>query len=164
MNKQLKEFTLTGLAAALVFVTTMYIKVPNSLGGYFNLGESMIMLFCSVLNPFHAFVVGGIGSALADVIGGYAQYAIPTLIIKGVEGVVISILFAKFGPKIKWTAYAMAIIIMVGGYFVTEWIMYGSAIVSLSAAPANIVQGVAGAVIALVLLKRVQILTENYRK
>lgn len=164
MNKQLKEFTLTGLAVALVFVTTMYIKVPNNLGGYFNLGESMIMLFCAVLNPFHAFLVGGVGSALADVMGGYAQYALPTLIIKGIEGVVVSMLFIKFGSKIKWIAYLLAILIMVSGYFLVEWVMYGSAIVSLTAVPANIIQGFAGAIIALVLLKRVQVLTENYRK
>ncbi|SJZ49608.1 ECF transporter S component [Anaerorhabdus furcosa] len=164
MNKNIKEITLTGLATALVFVTTMYIKVPNSLGGYFNLGDSMLMLFSAILNPFYAFVVGGIGSALADVIGGYAQYAIPTLIIKGTEAVFVSYLFMKFGNKAKWVAYAGAIVIMVSGYFLIEWGMYGDALVSLTAVPANIVQGVAGAVIAFVLLNKVTQLTENYRK
>lgn len=164
MNKNIKEITLTGLATALVFVTTMYIKVPNSLGGYFNLGDSMLMLFSAILNPFYAFVVGGIGSALADVIGGYAQYAIPTLIIKGTEAVFVSYLFMKFGNKAKWVAYAGAIVIMVSGYFLIEWGMYGDALVSLTAVPANIVQGVAGAVIALLLLNKVTQLTENYRK
>lgn len=164
MNKNIKEITLTGLAAALVFVTTMYIKVPNNLGGYFNLGDSMLMLFSAVLNPFYAFVVGGIGSALADIIGGYAQYALPTLIIKGVEAVFVSYLFMKFGNKIKWVAYLGAIIIMVSGYFFFEWFMYGDALVSLTGVPANAVQGIAGAVIALVLLKKVTQLTENYRK
>ncbi|MEG0564249.1 ECF transporter S component [Anaerorhabdus sp.] len=164
MNKNIKEITLTGLATALVFVTTMYIKVPNNLGGYFNLGDSMLMLFSSVLNPFYAFVVGGIGSALADVIGGYAQYAIPTLIIKGIEAVFVSILFMKFGNKIKWVAYVGATIIMVSGYFLAEWVMYADALVSLSAVPANVIQGIAGAIIALVLLKKVSQLTENYRK
>ncbi|MEG0077525.1 ECF transporter S component [Anaerorhabdus sp.] len=164
MNKNIKEITLTGLAAALVFVTTMYIKVPNSLGGYFNLGDSMLMLFSAVLNPFYAFVVGGIGSALADVIGGYAQYAIPTLIIKGTEAVFVSYMFIKFGSKAKWIAYIGAAAIMVTGYFLVEWGMYGDALVSLSAVPANIIQGISGAVIALVLLKKVTQLTENYRK
>lgn len=163
MNKQIKEFTLTGLATALVFVATMYMKVPNNIGGYFNLGESMIMVFCSILNPFHAFVVGGVGSALADVAGGYAQYALPTLLIKGFEGIVISILFKRYGVKIKWVAYASAIIIMVSGYFLVEWVMYDSALVSLSAVPANLLQGLVGATIALVLLKRVQTLSTNYR-
>lgn len=164
MNKNIKEITLTGLATALVFVTTMYIKVPNNLGGYFNLGDSMLMLFSAVLNPFYAFVVGGIGSALADVIGGYAQYAIPTLLIKGLEAVFVSYLFIKFGNKAKWVAYIGAIVIMVSGYFLVEWGMYGDALVSLTAVPANIIQGVAGAIIALVLLKKVTQLTENYRK
>lgn len=164
MNKNLKEFTLTGLATALVFVATMYLKVPNSTGGYFNLGESMILLFCAILNPFHAFLVAGVGSALADIAGGYAQYAIPTLMIKGIEGVVVSYLFARFGMKIKWVAYASAICIMVSGYFLVEWVMYNSALTSLSAVPANILQGLLGAGVALILLKRVQTLSTNYRK
>lgn len=163
MNRQIKEFTLTGLATALVFVATMYIKIPNNIGGYFNLGESMIMLFCTIINPFHAFLVGGVGSALADLAGGYGQYALPTLLIKGIEGIVISVLFAKFGTKIKWVAYASAICIMVGGYFLVEWVMYQSFLTSLSAVPANLLQGLVGAVIALILLKRVQTLSTKYR-
>lgn len=164
MNKEVREITLTALATALVFVTTMYIKIPNNLGGYFNLGESMIMLFCAVLNPFYAFVAGGIGSALADVAGGYAQYALPTMIIKGFEGIFISLIFAKFGKKGKWVACFGAVIIMVSGYFLVEWAMYGDALVSLSAVPANIIQGIVGAAIALILLPRVLKLTSDYRK
>lgn len=164
MNKQVKEITLTALATALVFVTTMYIKIPNNLGGYFNLGESMIMLFCAVLNPFYAFVAGGIGSALADVAGGYAQYALPTMIIKGVEAVFISLLFMKFGKSSRYVAYFCSILIMVSGYFLVEWVMYGDALVSLSAVPANIIQGIVGAIIALILLPRILRLTSDYRK
>lgn len=37
-NKQTYEIVLTGLGMALVFVATMFIKVPNALDGYFNLG------------------------------------------------------------------------------------------------------------------------------
>ena len=38
-NKQTYEIVLTGLGMALVFVATMFIKVPNALDGYFNLGD-----------------------------------------------------------------------------------------------------------------------------
>ena len=98
MKKQIqtKEMVLTGLGMAIVFVATLYIKIPNALDGYFNLGDGFILLFASILDPFLAFLVGGLGSALADVAGGYAYYFIPTLIIKGLEAVVVACLMKKF--------------------------------------------------------------------
>ena len=47
-NKQTYEIVLTGLGMALVFVATMFIKVPNALDGYFNLGDGFILLFAVV--------------------------------------------------------------------------------------------------------------------
>ena len=72
-NKQTYEIVLTGLGMALVFVATMFIKVPNALDGYFNLRDGFILLFASFLNPFESFLIGGLGSALADVAGGYRK-------------------------------------------------------------------------------------------
>ena len=45
-----------------------------------------ILLFASIVDPLGGFLIGGLGSALADVAGGYAYYFFPTLIIKGLEG------------------------------------------------------------------------------
>ena len=61
MKKQIqtKEMVLTGLGMAIVFVATLYIKIPNALDGYFNLGDGFILLFASILDPFLAFLVGG---------------------------------------------------------------------------------------------------------
>ena len=108
-NKQTYEIVLTGLGMALVFVATMFIKVPNALDGYFNLGDGFILLFASFLNPFESFLIGGLGSALADVAGGYGHY-----------------------------------------FFFTKYILKGSWIVAASEILANVVQGAAGIVIALV--------------
>ena len=62
MKKQIqtKEMVLTGLGMAIVFVATLYIKIPNALDGYFNLGDGFILLFASILDPFLAFLVGGL--------------------------------------------------------------------------------------------------------
>ena len=75
-----KRYCFNGLSIAIVFIATLFIKVPNALDGYFNLGDGFILLFASILDPFLAFLVGGLGSALADVAGGYAYYFIPTLL------------------------------------------------------------------------------------
>ena len=50
-----KKMVLTGLGIAIVFIATLFIKIPNTLDGYFNLGDGFILLFASILNPFLAF-------------------------------------------------------------------------------------------------------------
>ena len=72
---KVNDIVTAALGIALVFLATWLLKVPNGIQGYFNLGDGFILLFASVLNPFLAFMVGGVGSALADLSGGYGMYA-----------------------------------------------------------------------------------------
>lgn len=152
MEKKLstKAIVLTGLGIAVVFVATMFIKIPNALDGYFNLGDGFILIFASILDPFLAFLVGGLGSALADVAGGYAYYFIPTLIIKGLEAIVVSMLIKKYGKKVQIPAYILGAVIMVLGYFLTKWYLKQSMAIALTGIPENIFQSGVGIVIALI--------------
>lgn len=145
-----KDIVLTGLGIAVVFVATMFIKIPNALDGYFNLGDGFILIFASILNPFLAFLVGGLGSALADVAGGYAYYFIPTLLIKGLEAIVVSVLMKKYGKKVQITAYLLGATIMVIGYFLTKWYLKQSMAIALTGITENIFQSAVGVVIALI--------------
>lgn len=152
MEKKLttKDIVLTGLGIAIVFVSTMFIKIPNALDGYFNLGDGFILLFASLLNPFLSFLVGGLGSALADVAGGYAYYFIPTLLIKGLEAIVVSALMTKYGKKVQIPAYLLGATIMVVGYFLTKWYLKQSMAIALTGIPENIIQSGVGVVIAFI--------------
>ena len=130
MNKmRTKDIVFGALGMASVFIATMYLKIPNGIGGYFNLGDGFILLFASILSPLGGFLVGGLGSALADVAGGYAYYFFPTLIIKGLEGFVVASLFKKFGARIKWVAYSLGCVIMVVGYFFAKWYLKQSMVI-----------------------------------
>jgi len=165
MNKKLttKDIVLTGLGIAIVFIATLFIKIPNALDGYFNLGDGFILLFSSVLNPFLAFLVGGLGSALADVAGGYAYYFIPTLLIKGLEAIAVSYLLQKFGKKIQIPAYLLGAVIMVFGYFLAKWYLKGSMAIALTGIPENIFQSGVGVVIALICYPIVYKLSEKFQ-
>lgn len=145
-----KDIVLTGLSIAIVFIATLFIKVPNALDGYFNLGDGFILLFASILDPFLAFLVGGLGSALADVAGGYAYYFIPTLIIKGLEGIVVSYLIKKYGKKVQIPTYILGAVIIVVGYFLAKWYLKGSAAIALTGIPENIFQSGVGVVLAFI--------------
>lgn len=69
----------------LVMVSTILIRVPIPGGGYFNFGD-VIIVFAALLGGYKTGVVaGGIGSALADLIG-FPIFAPITLIAKGMFG------------------------------------------------------------------------------
>ncbi|MGX8852700.1 ECF transporter S component [Amedibacillus sp. YH-ame10] len=151
-NNNIKSIVISALGMALVFLATYLIKIPNGIQGYFNLGDGFIMLFASIVNPWMAFLIGGIGSALADIAGGYAIYFIPTLFIKGLEGILIAFIFQRIKTNLKYISYAIGALIMVSGYFVCDSFINDSWALGLSGIPANLLQGGVGIVIALLAL------------
>ena len=81
---KLRKVAICGLMAAFVFVATQ-IRIPTAIG-YINLGDPVILISSFILGPI-AFFPAAIGSALSDLIAGYAQYIIPTFLIKGLMGI-----------------------------------------------------------------------------
>lgn len=81
-----KLIAITAMCAALVTVTTAFIKIP-SMFGYSHAGDSMIYLAASILPGPYGIIASSIGGALADLISGYPQWAIPTAIIKAFNAV-----------------------------------------------------------------------------
>ena len=90
---KLRTLILAAMFAALTCVATMIIHIPSPIGGYFNLGDCMVLLSAFVLGPVWGTAAGGIGSALADVICGYFIYAPGTLVIKALMALGVYITF-----------------------------------------------------------------------
>lgn len=156
MKLNTKTIVLYALGIACVFIATMFIKIPNGKEGYFNLGDGFIFLFSSIASPLGGFIIGGVSSALADVAGGYAYFFFPTLIIKGLEGLTVAILFKKYGTQIKYLAFTLGSLIMVTGYFIAECFMHENVAIALSGIPANILQGVVGIIIGILVFPVIQ--------
>ena len=66
-NVNVKLITMTAMFAALVTVTTAFIKIPSPLG-YSHAGDSMIYLGASVLPGPFGIIAASIGGALADAV------------------------------------------------------------------------------------------------
>lgn len=145
------------MLAALCCVATMIIKIPSPLKGYINLGDCVVLLSGFLLSPMYGFLAAGIGSALADVFSGYIAYVPATFVIKGFMALV-----AYFGVKVlrkqigilpaRIISGITAEIAMILGYFVFEGCMYGF-LPSIVNIPANAVQGTAGLILGIVLIK-----------
>ncbi len=100
---------------------------------------------------------------MADIAGGYGIYFIPTLFIKGIEAVLVSLLLHKVTkPLLRYGIYALAGVWMVIGYFMADAFINDSWQLSLTGVPSNIIQAIVGIVIVMVtlpLLKSYQINT-----
>ena len=143
-----------GMMAALVFVATYSFKLPVSITqGYIHLGDGFILLGASLLG-WASVPAAAIGSALADLLGGYTLYILPTFVIKGlVAAVAVGALRAKRPYWLTVALLAVAELVMVAGYFVTEWLLLGYGLAAAAGAVApNLVQGLSGVVLGAVLI------------
>ena len=144
---KLKKIAFAGVFAAFVFIATQ-IRIPTAIG-YINLGDGVILIGAFLFGPM-AFFPAAIGSALSDLLAGYAQYIIPTFIIKGLLGGLSGALLRKASPSVirKILVGLLAEVIMIAGYFVFESLpfMYGPAAAAGSLL-FNLIQGIAAVVI-----------------
>lgn len=76
-----KSLCFTALMAALIFVFTYTFKIPLGTG-YTHLGDAVIFLSIALLGSKKSSLAAGIGAALGDLVGGYAQWIAPTFFIK----------------------------------------------------------------------------------
>jgi uncharacterized membrane protein len=162
--KQLVNVGIIAAFATLAFVGTTVIRIPiPATGGYFNLGDTFVMIAALLYGPLIGALVGLIGPALADAIG-FPQFILATAVVKCLEGFAVGLI----GGKSRWDtltrpvlALAVGIIILVGGYFVFEAFIYPLlakkvpffGVTDPKAAMAeiipNLLQGIISAVIAL---------------
>lgn len=156
-----RKLTLTALFIALTCVATFIIRIPIvGTGGYIHPGDAFVILSGILLGPLYGALAGGIGSALADLFGGYMIYVPITLIVKAViaagVGYIYHHLTAKIhSPIIKCILCGVfATIVVALGYLFFEYFLYGAA--ALTSVPANLIQGISGLIISTVLLPFVQ--------
>lgn len=157
MHSKTKRIVITALMAAMVCVATMIIKIPSPMKGYLNIGDCIVLLCGWLLAPGYGFVAAGLGSALADMFSGYLTYAPATFLIKGSMALIAFACFKLMNKRIgrlpsQIIGAVLAEIVMVLGYYVFEGFMYGF-IPSAVNIPANAVQGAAGLILGIILVK-----------
>lgn len=152
------ELMLTGLMAALVMAATSFFRIPViATNGYVHLGDAMVFLSVLILGRRNGTIAGASGSALADLLGGYAHWAPWTFIIKGLMAFVCGTILLKSkkdssqNTVISVIAMTAGALVMMAGYFVVQRFMYGTWAAPLAALPGNIAQGAAGVAIAEIL-------------
>ena len=143
---------MTALFMAMTIALASFgIPVP---GGHLYLCDVVICLAAILLNPLYAFVVGGIGSFLGDMI----FYPLPmfvSLVTHGLQAVVISLISHhafKNRPKLaSGIGVAVGAVIMVVGYTLGKTFVYSTFAYAMLKLPYEIAQGAIGAVCGMLL-------------
>ena len=161
MNRRISPsmIALVALLIALTTVFTLVIRVPvPATQGYVNLSDVAVTFTGLVFGPWVGFVAGGVGAALADLLGGYAQFAWLSFIAHGLEGLTIGFLGrgrrSAPGMIFAWLAGSLVMIVcyLLGeGLFLTGWPA------ALAEVPANAFQALLGAVIGIPLVIAVRL-------
>lgn len=160
-NEKTNRLVLTALMICLVMLATFAIRVPSPFTqGYIHLGDSMIFLAVLLLGKKGGAVAGGLGSAMADMIAGYAVYAPWTFIIKGIMGFIMGwfieasskskLAAVKVGgmPVIQIIGMVIAGLEMVIGYGIVDGVFAGNLLAGFMGAPFNVIQFTVGLVLA----------------
>ncbi len=166
-SNQTRLWVMTGLLAALSTIATMVLAVPTPMGGYVNLGDTIVILSAYLLGPWYGAIAGGFGSALADILLGYTMYAPATLIIKGLMAVVAGTLMAVVGKSMKGRLVCgvAAELVMVTGYWLFDGLLSGSLLAALLGVGSNGVQAVFGLIASTALvmtLERVPAMEQKF--
>ena len=147
MNKNVaKTVSLRALSLALVCLGTMVIQIPIPLG-YAHLGDAVILLVSVFWGPAVGGLAGGLGSALADLLTGYAQWVPTTLLTKALMGALIGWIAGGAGKSqiasVRTLLAAVAgILEMIAGYWIGGSILAGSMAAGAAQIPGLALKGV----------------------
>lgn len=151
-----KWITYTAMLTALV-VATGFIPPVTTPAGRIYWVDGMVLLAAYLTDPLSAFIAGGIGSLLYDVFASPAMM-LPSLIIHGLQGAVVSALlhyaFPKKFERWEWVGALISslvgAVIVVLGYFAYRCIMSGVP-VGVTNLPRNVIQEAIGIAIAMLI-------------
>lgn len=148
--------------AMVIAVGSFGIPVP---GGRIYLTDAIICTASMILDPFSAFVVGGVGSFLGDMIF-YPTPMFVSLAVHGLQAVIISLICRKKDkhPFLRGLlAVTIGGIIMVSGYTLGKIYIYATLEYAILKLPFECVQAIFGGIVGLLMVYKVKIQNIIYK-
>lgn len=148
-----KKICFTALFTAMNVILSMEILSVPTPGGHLYLNDVIIVFASLLLEPYYAFVVGGVGSFLGDLLF-YPAPMFVSLVTHGLQAVVVSLIAGAKNPtKIQRAVLAVAAgaIIMVAGYSLGRAYIYSNKETALIKLPFQWLQAGIGACVGTVL-------------
>ena len=143
-----RYITIAAVFAALICTTTAFLRIPVPLG-YFNIGNSVILIMCCFITLKYGIFAATIGSALADMLG-YPIWALPTILIKGLMCITfygMRKLPIKNQKVLTIVSACVCAVIPVFGYYFAGALIYGGLQASMAQIPALVLEYVANCIL-----------------
>lgn len=158
INNKVKWLTFTALFMSMnIVLSSVSIPVP---GGHLYLNDIVICTAAIILDPLAAFLVGGVGAFLGDMIF-YPAPMFVSLVTHGVQAFVISLCVNKvFKNREEMGAVigvTIGVIIMVTGYTLGRAFVYSTIQAAIIKLPFEFLQGMLGAVCGVLLCYKVNL-------
>lgn len=155
INNKVKWITFTALFMSMNIVLSSFsIPVP---GGHLYLNDVVICTAAIILDPLAAFLVGGVGAFLGDMIF-YPAPMFVSLVTHGIQALVISLCVNKFFKNREEVGaiigVSLGVIILVVGYTLGRAFVYSTIQAAMIKLPFEFFQGIFGAVCGVLLCYR----------
>ena len=149
-----KKLTATALLMALnIIMSTSVLSVPVP-GGHMYLNDVIIVTAAILLEPFYAFLVGGVGAFIGDLLF-YPTPMFVSLAVHGLQAVIISLFVHRWLKNRPVPAYVIGAvvgwIITFTGYSLGRAFVYSTPAYAIAKLPFQILQTAVGSALALVL-------------
>lgn len=157
MKLDTRTLTVTAVLLAMnIVMSSSVLSIPVP-GGHMYLNDLIICTAAVLVNPFCAFVVGGIGAFLGDLLF-YPTPMFVSLVTHGVQAVVISLCVHRWGKahpmRASVVGAVLGLILTVAGYSLGRAFIYSTPEYALLKLPFQILQTLVGESLALLLLWR----------
>ena len=146
--RSVKWLTATAMLTAMnIALSSFGVPVP---GGHLYLCDIIICAASLLLDPFGAFIAGGVGSFIGDFLF-YPAPMFVSLVTHGIQAAVISLIFHKAAPEHKLRGAILGVsvgaVIMVVGYTLGRAFIYSTVEYAILKLPFEILQAAVGAVL-----------------
>lgn len=158
------RIALVAVFTAVVAVFTIAVRIPTpTTGGYISLCDVAVTFTAYAFGPITGLIAGGLGTACADLIGGYPQWAAISFVVHGLEALLIG-LVVKGSADAFWKkalGVVIAALTVAFGYFLLTGLFLESFSTAAVEIGPNLIQGGVGGVLGLALYAAV---SKGYRK
>ena len=152
-SRLIRRMTLTAILMGMnIALSSFGIPVP---GGHLYLNDIVIVAAALILDPKDAFIVGGIGAFIGDLLF-YPTPMFVSLVTHGLQAVVISLISHRVlqeKPKTAgWIAAGVGALINVVGYTLGRAFIYSTMEAAMLKLPFQFLQAGVGAVLGVILV------------
>ena len=144
MNTNNKKLIFLAILIALNVAISKILLIPTP-GGFITVMDGLVFTAASLFGKKEGAIVGGLSGFLLDIVSGYPQWMLFSLVIHGTQG------YLSASTKSRTLNYLLATSLMVIGYGLANMFFYGPGGFLPSLLP-NLLQNISGIIIATALV------------